>query len=84
MAVLADAERAALWADLMRDLSSRGEAVGITKADLRAALDAADNWADANGASYNTALPQPARGALSARQKAMLLAFVIRRRWEAA
>ena len=82
MAVLADNDRLALWADLMREMSANGEAVSITKADLRAALNAADVWADTNSTSYNTALPQPARGALTARQKARLLAFVIRRRYE--
>jgi molybdopterin-guanine dinucleotide biosynthesis protein len=82
MAVLADNERLALWADLMREMSAAGEAVSITKADLRAALNAADAWADSNAASYNTAIPQPARGALTARQKARLLTYVIRRRQE--
>ena len=82
MPVLIDIEREALWAEMMRELSDRGESVGVTKADLRAALNAADGWADANATSYNSALPQPARGALSARQKAMLLTWVVRRRWE--
>jgi molybdopterin-guanine dinucleotide biosynthesis protein len=82
MAVLPDNERLALWADLMREMSAAGEAVSITKADLRAALNAADAWADSNAASYNTAIPQPARNALTARQKARLLMYVIRRRYE--
>ena len=82
MAILADAERQALWAELMRLLSEQGDTVSLTKAELRAAVDAADGWADAAAASCNSALPQPARGALTARQKALLLMFVIRRRWE--
>lgn len=82
MAVLTDTERQALWAELMRELSQRSEPVALTKQDFRAALNAADDWAEANSASYNAALPQPARGALTARQKAMLLTWVIRRRWE--
>lgn len=81
MAVLTAAERQAPWAELMRDLSGRGEAVAVTKSDLRAALDAADDWAEANAASFNAAIPQPARAQLTARQKAMLLAWVITRRW---
>lgn len=85
MAVLPDADRLALWADLMREISRFSEPLGaLTKADLRAALDAADGWADANASSYNTALPQPARGVLTAKQKARLLMFVIRRRFEVA
>lgn len=82
MAILADAERQALWAELMRLLSEQGDTVSLTKAELRAAVDAADAWADAASAAYNSALPQPARGALTARQKALLLMFVIRQRWE--
>jgi hypothetical protein len=82
MAVLSDNDRLELWAEVMRDLGSTGASVSIEKADLRAALDAADSWVDTNAASYNTALPQPARGALTARQKAHLLMYVIRRRFE--
>jgi molybdopterin-guanine dinucleotide biosynthesis protein len=82
MAVLPDNDRLALWADLMREMSASGEAVSITKADLRAALNAADAWADSNAAAYNTAIPQPARNALTARQKARLLMYVMRRRYE--
>lgn len=82
MAVLPDNDRQALWADLMSELSAARQSVSITKADLRAAVDAADAWADSNAAAYNTAIPQPARGALTAQQKARILLFVIRRRFE--
>jgi hypothetical protein len=82
MAVLPDADRVALWAEFMRDQSASRTPMGLTKADLRAAVDAADAWADSNAASFNTALPQPARNALTAKQKALLLMYVIRRRWE--
>lgn len=82
MAVLNAADRQALWADLMREVSSIREPCSITKIDLRAAIDAADAWADANATSYNTAIPQPARTALSARAKARILMYVLRRRFE--
>lgn len=82
MAVLPDADRFDLWAELMRAISDAHEPVAITKADLRAALNAADAWAEANATAYNTALPQPARGALTAAQKARILMLVVRRRWE--
>ena len=52
----------------------------FSKADIRAALVAADAWATANAASFNTALPLPFRTAASASQKALLLAFVCMRR----
>lgn len=54
--------------------------VAINRNDLRAAINAADDWADANAVSFNQALPQPARGSLTAAQKAMLLMIVIARR----
>lgn len=75
-----DPDRAKLFADLMRDNTLCPG--GISKLEFRAAVDAADTWADTNAASFNAALPQPARAALNARQKAALLMFVIRRRFE--
>ena len=84
MAVLSNGDRLAVWTQYMAAVAARREAIPITKADLRAAIDAADAWADSNAAEYNTALPQPARGALTAKQKAEMLMFVIRRRWEIA
>lgn len=81
MAVLSDADRATVWGDLMR-LSSVG-VLALTKADLRAAVNAADTWVSDNAAAYNTALPQPARGALTAPQKALLLQVVVERRYAA-
>lgn len=82
MANLSNEQRAALWADLMRRLSQEGEAVSLTKPQLRAAVDAADAWADAAATSYNNALPAEARNNLTAKQKAMLLMFVIAKRFE--
>ena len=61
---------------------SNDEAISITKADLRAAVDALDNFLESNAAAVNNAIPQPARGALSARQKAWILARVIERRFK--
>jgi hypothetical protein len=65
----------------MQDLSAAHEACGITKADLRAAVDAADQWVSDNAASYNNAIPQPARGVLTSSQKARLIAVVITKRF---
>ncbi len=79
MATLSAQVRADATAELQRTADCPG---GITKADLRAAIDAADDWADANASAYNLALPVAARNALTARQKARLLVFVIQKRWE--
>jgi hypothetical protein len=81
MAVLPDAERREVWADLMRRFSDERQAVSITKQDLRAAIDAIDAFFDANAATINAALPQPARSQLTTVQKALLLMFVITRRY---
>lgn len=74
---LADADRRQVWAHFMRSGSGPD---GVTKPDLRAAVDAIDGWVDANQASFNSAIPQPARGALTATQKSLLLMFVVMRR----
>ena len=48
----------------------------FSKADIRAAIVAADAWATANASSYNTALPTVFKNGASAAQKAVLLAYV--------
>lgn len=82
MASLPDQDRFETWAEFMAELSASRESVAITKTDLRSAIDAIDAWVDANAASFNSAIPQPARGALTATQKAKLLLFVVRKRFE--
>lgn len=83
MAVLADQDRSEINRAFQALVSARREAFGaLTKADIRAAVDAIDGWVDANQASFNSAIPQPARAQLTAKQKAELLLFVVRRRFE--
>lgn len=77
MAVLDETNRQRVWAQMMRE---NRFPPGVNKADFRAALDAADNWAEANAASFNAALPQPFRGAATPAEKAMLLAIICSRR----
>lgn len=77
MAVLSDAERVRAWRAWMR---RNAEACGFTKAALRAALDAADQWADDNAASFNSALPTGAssfRTLATTQQKSLLLVYVV-------
>lgn len=81
MAILSDSDRAATWAELMQEWNSVREPVALTKADLRAAVDAIDTWLNDNAASANSAIPQPARAALTATGKALLLVHVVRRRY---
>ena len=79
MAVLSEGERFACWRQLMQESGPLGV---LTKAQLRAAVDAIDDWVDANAAAFNTAIPQPARGVLTSKQKALALMFVVAKRRE--
>lgn len=82
MAVLPDADRITVWAGWMRELSNNRTPMSLTKDQLRAVIDAIDDWVDANAVSLNQAIPQPQRGILTARQKAQLLVYVVTRRFE--
>ena len=82
MAVLSDADRVVVFRRIMERLSHSRVPISITKADLRAAVNAVDDWINTNAAAYNTAIPQPARGALTASQKAELLSAVALRKFE--
>lgn len=78
MAVLSDQDRATVWAEYMR---AQEGAHALTKADLRAAVDALDAWVDTNAAALNQAIPQPARAALTTKQKAKLFMYVVGQRY---
>jgi hypothetical protein len=81
MAVLSDADRQEIWAEFMREISAEREPISINKNDLRAFFNAADDWVNANAASFNAAIPQPARSGLTASQKARGLRFVVAKRF---
>ncbi len=76
MPALPDADRWAIWAEWMKT-----DPVEITKPQLRAAVDAIDDWVSNNAAAINAAIPQPARGSLTAKQKAKMLMAVVARRF---
>lgn len=75
--MLDEGSRQAVWQEFMEQGHCPG---ALTKAQLRAAVDAVDDWVDANASAFNTALPQPFRGAATSAQKAIVLAFVALRR----
>ena len=81
MAVLSDADRAEACVELNREVSADQQSCPVVKADLRAAFNAADVFAQDNAASYNSALPLPFRTAASASLKARVLAKAIYKRW---
>lgn len=77
MATLSTTIRQQIWRGVMRYWSASLTALaGCTKADLQAAVNAADDWVDANAASYNSALPATFRTNATTAQKAFLLAVV--------
>lgn len=77
MAVLTTQQRAAVHAFLCARFGYGG---GLTKADVRAAVDATDAWIDTNAAAYVAALPEPGRSTLDATQKTILFCYVALRR----
>jgi hypothetical protein len=78
MAVLSAEERRRVWAHVMRAWDSGN--IPVNKADLRAAVDATDQWIEDNQAAFNAALPQPFRGSASTIQKTFLFCYVSMRR----
>lgn len=81
MADLDATGRARVLAQAMRDLPmSLRPWPAVSKTDLAAAIAATDDWIDDNAAGFNSALPQPARGALSSAQKTFLFCYVAMRR----
>lgn len=81
MAAMSDNDRADTWREYMKELSSENEPLDVLKADLRTVINEIDDWVDSNQASFNNAISQPMRAALTAPQKARLLLFVVRKRY---
>lgn len=85
MAYLSDNERAAAdrkFQAFCGTLTTSERIFGaLTKADIRAAFNALDAFFEDNKATINSAIPQPARAELTARQKARILVEIIERRY---
>jgi hypothetical protein len=82
MAVLPDADRFAVWRDVQAETPA-GETYGaLTKGDLRAVVDAVDTWVNANASAFNSAIPEPGRTQLTAKQKARILMYVVSKRFD--
>jgi hypothetical protein len=82
MAVLTDENRIAVWAKYMEDVSSDRTSIGISKVDLRAAINGVDDWVNDNAVSFNNAFPEPSKSALTNKEKAAILFRVVNKRWE--
>lgn len=79
LAVLDAINRLRAWAQAMRDWPAALGMPAVTKTELKAAVDATDDWIDSNQAAFNTALPQPFRGAATTAQKTFLFCYAMRR-----
>ena len=53
---------------------------GLVKPDVKAAVDAMDDFLEANATAINNAFPQPFRGVASTAQKLTVIAYVAMRR----
>ena len=85
MAVMTSQERNNVCISVMRqekiNLKLDDPRLNITKAELRAAVDALDTYLNDNAATINNALPVAARTNLTSAQKAALMMYVISRRY---
>jgi hypothetical protein len=84
MAVLTTDQKRRAWKTFIQEAWGNG-AVTLTKLQLEAAADAANNWADAAQSSYNTALTNNAAafaGVANAQQKALLLVYVLAAKYD--
>jgi len=78
MAVLSDQDRADVTQEFM---ALAAGPFTITKADIRAAVNALDDWYNTNAAAANAALPQPARAALTTTDKAHMSNLIVSKRY---
>ncbi len=83
MAVLSDGDRVIVWAKYMEDTSSDRITIGMSKPELRAAVNGVDDWVNDNAVSFNNAFPEPSKSALTNKEKVALLTRVVYKRWEA-
>lgn len=77
MALLDPTARARVTAQWMRD---NVETAAFSKSDLRAAVDATDQWIEDNTPSFVAALPAGFRTNSTVAQKAWVFAYVMMRR----
>lgn len=80
MAALSAQDRLEGAGEFMRDPAT-GTMTACTKADIRAAFNALDDFLVANAAAVNNAIPQPAKANLTTSQKAQLLCAVVTKRY---
>lgn len=81
MTNLTEPQRQEVTDKFMQDRSAVREVLAVvTGANLKAAIDATDDWIESNQASFNSALPTAARNNLTLSQKTLLFCFVALKR----
>ncbi len=84
MAVLSDTVRAEITAEIESAISRSHASVGtMLSEDIRAFVDATDDWQDAGAASFNSSLPAKAQTELTAALKSNGFRRVAKAREEA-
>ena len=81
MAELDTNDRVDVWTRFMQAMGPADRSEGLTKAELRAAVDAMDTFIGDNAATINNAFPQPARAALTNVEKIGIFAWVALKRF---
>lgn len=83
MATLSNELRSEISLTYQQEISALFELLaGVTKSDIKAAVDAVDQWVDDNKVSFNSALPTAAQTNLTVSQKSRLLTHVVARRFQ--
>ena len=69
---LSEQQRVEIWERFQNDESKLRKSINLEKSNLRAVVDALDDWWDTVQAAGNAAIPQPGRDELTNRQKKYL------------
>jgi len=78
---LDNTQRVITWANCLEAIRDADIADSVIRDAVLAAVNAADDWVEANQASYNTALPEPFKTWATPRQKSLVLMQVVLRRF---
>jgi len=78
MAVLSDTARAEITVQFMEQMAGP---CGCLEPDVRAAVNAVDDWYNTNASNANQALPPAARTGLTTPDKGLMSQMVVEKRW---
>ena len=79
MPVLSEEKREAIWSKFMNEVP--GTVGNCTKADLKDAVDALDDWITNSAPTLDQGVPEPARSALDPHQKTKLFLLIVEERY---